>query len=136
VRAVLDPNVIASSLLSPQGAPAHVFTAWLEGEFELVASPLLIAELKRILDYPKLRKRIMIEESNQVLGLISQSPVEDPKGPPEQRSRDPGDDYLIALAAAHKAVLVSGDDDLLALKGQIPVYSCRGFLDLLRNRSD
>jgi len=46
-------------------------------------------------------------------------------------SRDPDDDYLIALASAHRAALVSGDKHLLALEGEIPVFSPRAFLDLL-----
>jgi predicted nucleic acid-binding protein len=47
------------------------------------------------------------------------------------RSSDPGDDYLIALAAEQNAALVSGDRHLLDLKGRIPVYSPRDFLELV-----
>jgi len=49
VRAVLDPNVIISALLSPFGTPARILRAWREGAFELVASALLIAALERAL---------------------------------------------------------------------------------------
>ncbi|MCA1705276.1 MAG: PIN domain-containing protein, partial [Actinobacteria bacterium] len=52
MRAVLDPNVIISAVLSPGGAPARVMTAWLEGRYELVVSPLLLEELERALSYP------------------------------------------------------------------------------------
>jgi predicted nucleic acid-binding protein len=51
--------------------------------------------------------------------------------PPPVRSSDPGNDYLIALAADQKAALVSGDRHLLDLTGRIPVYSPRDFLDLV-----
>lgn len=47
------------------------------------------------------------------------------------RSRDPDDDYLIALASAERAALVSGDRHLLALDHEIPVFSPRAFEDLL-----
>ena len=47
------------------------------------------------------------------------------------RSADPGDDYLIALASAHRAALVSGDKHLLSLSSKIPVFSPRDFLELL-----
>ena len=57
--------------------------------------------------------------------------VEDPEGEPPVRSNDPGDDYLIALAAVQRAVLVSGDKHLLGLAGRIPVYSPKEFLDLV-----
>jgi len=36
---------------------------WLDGEFELIVSPLLLAELKRALAYPKLGSRVMEEEA-------------------------------------------------------------------------
>ncbi|MGH3444723.1 MAG: hypothetical protein ACRDPB_05060 [Nocardioidaceae bacterium] len=44
---------------------------------------------------------------------------------------DPDDDYLISLAEASKAMLVSGDADLQGLAGQIPVQSPESFRDLL-----
>jgi predicted nucleic acid-binding protein len=61
----------------------------------------------------------------------SASVVGDPDTDPPVHSRDPDDDYLIALASAHRAALVSGDKDLLALEREIPVFSPRAFLDLL-----
>jgi hypothetical protein len=39
---------------------------------------------------------------------------------------------LIALASDQGALLVSGDDHLLGLAGQIPVFSPADFLDLLQ----
>jgi putative PIN family toxin of toxin-antitoxin system len=55
VRAVLDVNVIVSSLLSPQGTPSRIVDAWQDGHFDLLVSPHLMAELQRTLTYPKLR---------------------------------------------------------------------------------
>lgn len=131
--AVLDPNVIISSLLSPDGAPARVLRAWLQGRFELVISPLLLDELERALAYPKLRKRIGPEEARGVIEwLASASKVAaDPKEPPSVRSPDPDDDYLIALAEAEGAAIVSGDDHLLQLEEAIPVFSPVRFLRVL-----
>jgi len=51
-------------------------------------------------------------------------------GPPPRRSVDPDDDYLVALAEAAQAVLVSGDRHLLDLGGKLP-YSPAAFLALL-----
>src|ERR1700689_522265 len=51
--------------------------------------------------------------------------VVDPDADPPVRSRDPDDGYLIALASAHRAALVSGDKDLLAIEGEIPVFWAR-----------
>jgi putative PIN family toxin of toxin-antitoxin system len=105
--------------------------AWLQGEFELVVSRLLLDELTRALAYPKLRKRIEPEEARRFVDLLARAATiaPDPEGAPSIRSRDPGDDYLIALAASERAVLVSGDRHLLELEGQLPVFTGGAFLD-------
>ena len=54
----------------------------------------------------------------------------DPEAP-AARSGDPGDDYLLALAQAERAVLVTGDQHLLALAGELPIHTPRAFLDAL-----
>lgn len=133
MRAVLDPNVILSALLSSSGAPARLLRAWLHGRFELSVSPLLLAELARTLAYPKLRKRIAPEEARRIIEWLTDSATSatDPSEPPRFRSPDPGDDYLIALAASEQAVLVSGDEHLLGLADDLPVFSPARFLGLL-----
>ncbi len=121
-----------SALLSPQGAPAKLLTRWLAGEFELVVSELVLAELERALSYPKLRTRIEAREAAALVEWLRGSAVvgTDPSVSP-RRSPDPDDDYLLALAEQERAVLVSGDRHLLGLSGEFPVYSARDFLQLL-----
>ncbi|MDQ3400446.1 MAG: putative toxin-antitoxin system toxin component, PIN family [Chloroflexota bacterium] len=128
MRAVLDPNVLIAALLSPTGPPARLLVRWLAGDFELVVSPQLLAELSRALAYPKLRTRISGDEATAFVDLLARtaSPATDPGDIP-RRSRDPGDDYLIALAERSAAVLVTGDSDLLVLK-DLPVRSPAAFL--------
>jgi putative PIN family toxin of toxin-antitoxin system len=130
VRAILDPNVIISALLSRGGTPARVLRAWLEGRFDLIVSPLLLEELERALAYPKLAERISGEESAALIDWLRREAilVDDPAEPPTTRSEDPGDDYLLALAEAERAVLVSGDRHLLALTEELPVLTVREFL--------
>lgn len=137
MRAVLDPNVIISALLSPTGSPARVLLAWQQGDFELTVSPLLLAELERALAYPKLRGRIPTDEAQRIVEWLSRAAtvVPDPAGPPSVRSADPGDDYLLALSAAEDALLVSGDTHLLTLSGDLPIHSPAGFLALLEEAS-
>lgn len=117
MRAVLDPSVLISALLAPAGVPAALVRRWLDGEFELVVSPQLLAELRRALAYPKLRSHVTAEEATAFIDLLLQAGMlaEDVASPP-RLSRDPGDDYLLALARANAAVLVSGDRDLLEVK--------------------
>lgn len=130
MRAVLDPNVIISALLSPDGSPARVLRAWVEGGFELVVSPHLLDELERALAYPKLRKRVPAEDARAVVDWLASTAemAEDPDDPLGITSSDPGDDYLIALAERERAVLVSGDDHLLELADAIPVLTPAAFL--------
>jgi uncharacterized protein len=133
VRAVLDPNVLISAVLSPTGTPARVLTAWLDGSFDLVASPLLLAEMERALTYPKLRRRIEPKDAEEFVAWLGRaaSIAPDPITAPPIRSGDPGDAYLIALAESVDAVLVSGDAHLLILADQLPIQSPRAFLERL-----
>ncbi len=133
MRAVLDPNVVISGVLSSRGAPADVLRALAAGEFELIVSQALQDELERALTYPKLRRHISEPDGAELVRWLAGSAtvVIDPEADPRVHSRDPDDDHLIALAAAHRAALVSGDKHLLALEGEMPVFSPRAFLDLL-----
>ena len=137
MRAVLDPNVIISALLSPSGAPARTLVAWQQGEYELVVSPLLLAELERALTYPKLRRRIPAAEAERVVAWLASAAIvgSDPDWPPPLRSADPGDDYLLALAESEHAVLVSGDDHLLSMAADLPIHSPASFLAMLAEAS-
>jgi putative PIN family toxin of toxin-antitoxin system len=133
LRAVLDPNVLISAVLAPAGKPAAVLRAWSAGAFELIASPLLLAELERALAYPKLRARIHESEATALIEWLRRSATiaPDPVDPAPWTSHDPGDDYLLALAAHERAALVSGDRHLLELAGKLPIYPPAAFLGLL-----
>lgn len=130
MRAVIDPNVVIAAALSPDGSPARVLRAWLDGVFELVVSPLLLDEIERALAYPRLRKRIAADEAHDLVELLRAGADHhaDPSHPPPVRSADPGDDYLLALAATADAVIVSGDRHLLTLGEHLPVYPPAAFL--------
>jgi uncharacterized protein len=131
VRALLDVNVLISGLLARTGAPARLLSKWLEGEFELVVTEHLLAELEATLARPKLRRHFHEADVSGFLELLRglAESVEDPDAEPSITSRDPKDDYLIAAAASARATLVTGDAHLLELEGSIPVLSPRAFLD-------
>lgn len=135
MRAVLDPNVVISAALSPSGAPAQVLLSWLEGRFESIASPQLVDELARALDYPKLRKRLRQEDAEALVRLVARgSVIREDVGDPPRLSPDPGDDYLVSLARESEAVLVTGDSDLLSLAPELPVFTPRKFLAWLESQ--
>jgi putative PIN family toxin of toxin-antitoxin system len=124
-RVVLDPGVLVSALITPTGPPAKLLERARGGEFELVASPHLLAELERVLLRDKFRRYVAVEKVGTFLEAVrgEATVVPDPGEPPPMNSVDPKDDYLIALAYTQKAILISGDSDLLELSGGAPI--CR-----------
>lgn len=131
-RAVLDPNVLIAAAVAPQGVPARCLRAHSEGRFELVVSPLLLAELRAVLRREKFRPFLTVEQGERLVDALSRdATVADDPADPEPLSRDPRDDYLIALARAASAhALVTGDADLLELP-DLRMVSPREFLELL-----
>lgn len=126
IRVVFDPNVLISSLLSPLGAPARALNRWKDGEFDLVVSSLLLAEVKRILQYAKLADRIDVSRAGQFVALLEGQAVivEDPADASRYVPADPDDDYLVALAVAADAqIIVSGDRHLTELTDVHPPVS-------------
>ena len=134
MRAVVDANVLISGVLSAKGSPAEVLRASRDGQFELIVSELLLAELKRTLAYPKLRQRIAPEKADAFVNWVRDhgTIAEDPAGPPPVSSRDPDDDYLLALASDRRAYLVTGDQDLLVLSNDLPILTPAQFAANLR----
>lgn len=129
-RAVLDPGVLVSALITPTGAPAKLLRAARSGRFELIVSPLLLEELGSVLRRDKFRRYVDLDVVAPYLDLLRRDAqlAADPETPSPVRCADPDDDYLIALAYSHKAALVSGDRHLLELAAKIPVFSPVEFL--------
>jgi putative PIN family toxin of toxin-antitoxin system len=134
LRAVVDPGVIVSALLSPHGAPARLDLRWLGGEFELVVCPHLLEELGGVLLRPKFREVASRDEIQELVEVIRRGAVSRPDPVVrEGLTRDPADDYLVALAQTSDVdYLVSVDQDLTTLTSVLPpVLSPAAFLALL-----
>jgi putative PIN family toxin of toxin-antitoxin system len=133
-RVVLDPGVLIAAVLSPKGAPAELLRRWLAGDYELVVSDKLLAELKRVLLRSKFRKYLSEAEAVEYVDLFHRLATAVPD-PPEVHglTPDPGDDYLVNLARAAKInFLVSGDPHLTDLSDPWPpVLTPRAFLERL-----
>jgi putative PIN family toxin of toxin-antitoxin system len=134
VRAVVDANVLISAALSARGPSAEILRNNRDGAFEMVVSELLLAELSRALAYPKLRKRVPAEKAAAFVGWVRDlgALAEDPPHPAPVRSPDPDDDYLLALAIARRAFLVTGDQHLLGLREDLPILTPAEFITKLR----
>lgn len=131
-RAVLDPNVLISGLLTPEGTSADVLRKLREGVFEIGVSPRLLAELDGVLRRAKFREYVALEEVDGFVEQVRRTGIlaDDPEPSADALSDDPGDEYLIALARATRVdALVSGDPHLTRLRERIPVRTPREFLD-------
>jgi len=85
----------------------------------------LLAAQTRVFDYPKLRSRISETESRQFIELLKHQGeiVDDPDLSLPVHPSVPDDDFLIALAATTRSVIVSGDHHFLDLADRLPVHS-------------
>ncbi len=136
-RAVLDTNVLVSALISPGGGSARLVLELRSGAFELIVSPLLLAELREVLRRDKFRRYVSEAEADAYVELIRSEGVvrADPGPSPEPISPDPDDEYLIDLARDARAdALVTGDAHLLELRAIIPAMTPAEFLEILPGR--
>jgi putative PIN family toxin of toxin-antitoxin system len=140
MRAVLDTNLLVSYLLTHHPPIATIIDGFLaQDEFVMVTAPELLTELDRVLTYPKLQRYYTDEERTRFVALVMAlgEVVDVPETIP-RICRDPDDDRLIACAVVGEAdVIVSGDNDLLALErvGDIPILTAAQFLAMLEQGS-
>jgi uncharacterized protein len=133
-RAVLDPGVLVSGLISPRAAPAELLRAWRRGDFELIVRPKLLEELDETLQRGKFRHYHTREEARAfVEHLRLNARLERDPDVPVGATPDPDDDYLVGLASSTGSdFLVSGDRHLTELDDpEPPVLTPRAFLDHL-----
>jgi putative PIN family toxin of toxin-antitoxin system len=115
LRAVLDTNILISAFVFPGGAPEAVYRAALEGRFELVTSPPLLAELGRVLGAKFGWEGSMAEAAVAQVARIGT--VVRPRRAVSVIEQDPADDRVLEAAAEGEAdVIVSGDRHLLQLR--------------------
>lgn len=140
LREVLDPGVLVSGAISPQGPPDRILRAWQEQALDLVVCPRLLDELALVLRREKFRTRLPHEYGEEFLSLVADlaTLVADRREVPAV-TRDPKDDYLPALAReARSDHLVSGDRRHLppAPSANPPILTPAQLVELLDQRRD
>lgn len=132
IATVLDPNVLVSGIGWRDSVPGRVVDALVAGSFVAVTSPALLAELERVLGYPKLAA--VLEESAALLALVQAvSTVVEPARRIGVLGDEADNRLLEAAVAAQATCIVSGDRQLLELgefEGTRSV-SPRSFLSML-----
>jgi putative PIN family toxin of toxin-antitoxin system len=138
IKAVFDTNIFVSAIIRPEGLPARLLEAALQGRFELFISEQIIEELSAVLAYPRIRDkyRIPSKTAETFVGFIVKSFPNVGRVPelyvvPD----DPKDNPVVSTALASEAdFLVTGDKlHILSLKdvGSLGIVSAKEFIDLL-----
>jgi uncharacterized protein len=113
---VIDPSVFVSALIGKPGSATDIVVrAFIDDKIEVVVSPLLMAELERVLARPKFQRYINKKNAAEYVRRIQRHARTggDPSNVPTVTS-DTDDDYLVALARQENAdAIVSVDRDLL-----------------------
>lgn len=136
-RVVLDTNLVLSTLVFASGRLAVLRHAWQEKRLVPLVSKVTATELIRVLAYPKFK--LDADEQRELLSdyLPWCETIRIPNPPPlTPACRDVYDQPFLQLAVAGQAgYLVTGDQDLLILDGQIacPIVSAEAFLKTLNS---
>ena len=136
MRVVIDTNLLVTYLISHRDPMATIIDDHLaQGDFAMLSSLELLAELNRALSYPRLQKFYDKDTRLRFVALIAQlAEMQNLPGEIPAISRDPDDDKFIACAIAGRAdFLVSGDQDLLTLEqvGDVRIITARELLEIL-----
>lgn len=111
---------MSAALARDPAAPSvRAFDALLDERIEVVGCPALLGEVASVLGRERLRRFLSIEEARRFVADLAgvMTLAADPPPPYPAVCRDPGDDYLVALApAAVVDALVTGDRDLFDLE--------------------
>lgn len=120
LRVVLDTNVYVSGTILARGTPFQVLEAWRQQVYILATSEAILAEIERVLRYPRIRDRYAITEAD-ITRLLASLRTDALLVPGELDippvCSDPDDDKFLACALEAGAdCLVTGDPDLLTLE--------------------
>lgn len=121
-----------SGLINPHGTTARVVAAAATGRVTPVVSQHLLDELATVLARSKFRRWIGLGDAMAFVEALGRDGVLHAE--PEEvlhLVRDPNDDYLVALASAAAATIVTGDDDLLAADLKPPAITPRQLVERL-----
>lgn len=116
MRVVLDTNVFVSGVFF-SGPPYRILDAWRRGRIQLVVSPEILAEYRRVgLALSKQFKSVTLQPFLELLAVHAE--VVAAAALPEQVCTDPDDDKFLACAISARAKFVcSGDKALLKTSG-------------------
>ncbi len=126
-RAVIDTNVAVSAFVFRAGTLAWLREAIVNGALIPLVSDETLAEMVRVLAYPRFGLTAEDRENIIVHYMEHAEAIKQPRTRARlPQCRDPHDEMFIRLAYAAKAdAIVTGDGDLLtlALESRIPILT-------------
>jgi putative PIN family toxin of toxin-antitoxin system len=135
MRVVLDTNILLSALINRHGIPAQLIVAWRERRYDLLTSTEQLLELGGVARRPVLRARIIPSTVGRLIRDLRKLAEVLTRLPDVDRSADPADNFLLAMAEAGAAdYLVSGDRRGvldLGTHGVTQIIKAREFLTVL-----
>jgi len=114
VKVVLDTNVFVSGVFFT-GPPHKILEAWRDGKIQLLLSPAILEEYRRVMSELALRfPEIRVEGVIEFMAVHSEIIL--PSSLPPVIRVDPSDDKFLECAVGRKATcIVTGDKHLLKL---------------------
>jgi putative PIN family toxin of toxin-antitoxin system len=137
LRAIIDTNILVSGFISPLSYPREVENRWRKGQFELITSPQIIDEIRRVLYLPRIKQRYNLSESDIrafILAITYKASCTAGKIILSGVAPDPGDDKIISCAVEAQAdFIVTGDKSFLRLEEyqKIRIINAESFIKIL-----
>lgn len=138
IRAVIDTSVMVSVAFPKAGLARELRDMIADGAFTLVTSRDLMAELYRVLHYPRILKQFKPskEDIDEFIGMIMEKAlIVRGSYSTKKIQDDPSDDMFLACAMEAKAdYIVSRDPHLRNLKHfhGIKIIDVKGFVERVR----
>jgi uncharacterized protein len=118
MRAVVDTNILIRAIIKPAGTVGPVLWRLVQGDYVLVYSRPLLAELLEKLELPRIKEKYGVTDDD-IADLMALLILRGDLVIPERQvsvCRDPEDNMVIETALAGEAPwVVTGDEDLLSL---------------------
>ena len=133
IKIVVDANLFASALIKPDSNPGEILELIRQNQVELVISPAIIKEIKRILLYPKIQKyhqKTAHELDRYFDDLLIFAWTVEGNSKIDLIKDDPTDNKYLACALEGQAdYIVSGDRHLLNVKifNDIKIVNAKAF---------
>ena len=128
-----DTNVLVAAAITPRGLCGRLLEAAIDGCWQLVTSPMLLAELEEVLSRDKFRRWLSLDEAAQFVADIKvlADIVSDPPVGSGWETADPKDEFLVTLVRAADVMgLISGDPHVTELVDlDPPVLTPTAFLN-------